>query len=372
MLSGGSPDPRLLPVAAISRAYRRALRHSAKTLLDYGDPQGDASLRAALASMLSAVRGLSVGADDVLVTRGSQMALDLTARALLSEGDVVAVEGLGYRPAWEALGQTGARLVALPVDEEGLSMDALTALAQRERVRAVYVTPHHQYPSMVTLSPARRLRLLELARAARFAVIEDDYDHEVHFEGRPVLPLASADRSGVVVYIGTLSKILAPGLRIGFVVAPRPLLSRLVAIRNFVDRQGDLAVERAVAELMEEGEVERHARRVRRIYEARRDALVDALQTELGTFTHVDLPSGGMALWVRVSPEIDLDAWTDRAKERGVVVHPGRYYAFDGRSRPYFRAGFALLDEDELRAAIRALRAALPRRSDKRSAGKLA
>lgn len=360
VLSGGTPDLRLLPTASISRAYRRAVRRSAKKLFDYGDPRGDERLRAALASMLASVRGLGATADELIVTRGSQMALDLTARALLSPGDVVAVEALGYGPAWEALGQTGARLVALPVDAEGLSVDALAALVRREPVRAVYVTPHHQYPSTVTLSPARRIELLELARTHRVAVIEDDYDHEFHYDGRPVLPLASADRAGVVVYVGTLSKILAPGLRIGFVVAPAPLAKRLAAIRTFVDRQGDLAVERAVAELLEDGEVLRHARRMRRVYQARRDALVDLFASELSSVTFVEAPSGGMAIWVRVDPSIDVDVWTSRARDRGVVVHSAKRYAFDGRSRPFFRAGFAALDENELRDAITRLRDALP------------
>ena len=226
-LSAGKPDVRLLPTDIIARAYRRAARTADKRLFDYGDPRGDEHLRLALAKMFSAVRGVVANPEEVLVTRGSQMALDVLSRALVSSEDVVAVEALGYRPAWEALGQTGARLVPVPVDEEGLSVDALEDLLEREPIRLLYLTPHHQYPSTVVLSPSRRLRLLELARIHRFAILEDDYDHEFHYDGRPVLPLASADRSGVVVYMGTLSKILAPGLRIGFVVAPVPLIERL-------------------------------------------------------------------------------------------------------------------------------------------------
>jgi len=131
-------------------------------------------------------------------------------------------------------------------------------------LRAVYVTPHHQYPTTVTLKAARRLALLDLARARRMAIIEDDYDHEFHYDGRPVLPLASADPSGLVVYIGTLSKILAPGLRVGYLVAPPPVLESVGAIRSLLDIQGDLATEAAVATLIEEGELERHVARVRR------------------------------------------------------------------------------------------------------------
>jgi GntR family transcriptional regulator/MocR family aminotransferase len=361
-LSAGAPDRRLAPVVALARAYRRALRgRGGAVLLDYGDPMGHPRLRAALGSMLAATRGVRARDGSLIVTRGSQHALDLVARTLLEPGDVVAVEALGYPPAWEALRAAGARLVPVPVDEGGMRVDALAQLAARERLRAVYVTPHHQYPTMVTLTAGRRLELLELARAQRIAVIEDDYDHEFHFAGRPVLPLAAADRAGVVVYIGTLSKILAPGLRIGYVVAPPPVIERVAAHRVYSDRQGDHAVECAVAELLEEGEVARHARRARRIYAARRDFMVERLRAQLGDALALSLPSGGMALWAQVAPAIDVDAWAARGHEHGVVVYPGRRFALDGRPRPAFRLCFAALDERELREAVRRLAAALPR-----------
>ena len=250
--------------------------------------------------MLAATRGLAAGPDDLLITRGSQMALELVARALVTPGDVVAVEAIGYVPARAAFALAGARLVPMPVDGQGLDVDALEALARRGPVRAVYLTPHHQYPTTVTLSPGRRLRLLEVARAHRIAVIEDDYDHEFHYDGRPVLPLASVDRAGVVVYVGTLSKILAPGLRIGYVVAPAPLLERLATLRAVLDTQGDPAIEDAVAELLEDGEVQRHVRRVRRIYRDRRDALADALRRDLAGHVSFDVPAGGVAFWARL------------------------------------------------------------------------
>jgi GntR family transcriptional regulator/MocR family aminotransferase len=223
-MSGGIPDVRLVPTAPLARAYRRALKRGGPSLLGYGDARGHARLRSALGDMLSALRGVAADSESLMVTRGSQLALDLVARTLLAPGDVVAVEALGYRPAWTALAAAGARLVPIAVDEHGIDVDALEALAARERLRAVYVTPHHQYPTTVMLDAGRRLRLLELARARRIAIIEDDYDFEFHYEGRPVLPLAAADQHAVVVYIGTLSKILAPSLRLGFVVAPPALI----------------------------------------------------------------------------------------------------------------------------------------------------
>jgi GntR family transcriptional regulator/MocR family aminotransferase len=359
---GGVPDRRLAPLAALGRAFRRALRgRRGAELLDYGDPRGLLRLRAALAAMLRSTRAVDAREDTLVVTRGSQQALDLIARALIVPGDVVAVEALGYRPAWEALRAAGARLHAIPVDDGGLRVESLATLAARERVRAVYLTPHHQYPTTATLTAGRRLALLELARARRIAVIEDDYDHEFHFEGRPILPLKSVDAAGVVVYLGTLSKILAPGLRIGYLVAPPALAERVVAHRAYSDRQGDHVIEHAVAELLEDGEVQRHARRARRIYAARRALLLERLRVELGAAVEVTPPLGGIALWARVQPELDADAWAERALAHGVEIYPARRYAFDGRARPFLRLGFAALDERELREAVRRLAAARPR-----------
>ncbi|MEW5848425.1 MAG: PLP-dependent aminotransferase family protein [Myxococcota bacterium] len=368
VMTGGVPDLRTVPVAELARAYRRVLRRHAREVLSYGDPRGIVRLRRALAEMVSSVRGLCATEESVVVTRGSQMALDAVARVLITPGDVVAVESFGYRPAWNALKHAGAELVPIPVDADGLRLDALRQLCTQRRVRAVYVTPHHQYPTTVVLSAGRRMELLTLAREKRIAIIEDDYDHEFHYDGRPVLPLASADVAGVVIYVGTLSKILAPGLRMGFVAAPTPLVERLAAVRTFIDRQGDQATESAVAELLEEGEVQRHARRVRRAYQSRRDALATALHRELGGVVEFQLPPGGMALWTRVNPDVDTDAWAERALGQGVAFFSGRRYAFDGRARPYVRLGFAALTENEIAEAVRRMRAALPTRAKSRSA----
>jgi GntR family transcriptional regulator/MocR family aminotransferase len=193
---------------------------------------------------------------------------------------------------------------------------------------------------------------LELARKHRFAIVEDDYDHEVHYRGRPILPLASADRAGVVVYLGTLSKVLAPGVRVGYVVAPRAVLERMTALRRMVDRQGDPAVERAVAELLEDGVVQRHARRMRRVYHARRDALLEAMHDRLGERLVAPVPDGGMALWARAAPGVDIDAWSQRAARAGVLFPTARSFALDRKPRPFARLPYAPLDERELREAV--------------------
>jgi GntR family transcriptional regulator / MocR family aminotransferase len=357
-LTNGAPDVRLVPVRPIGRAYRRVLALRGSEVLGYGDPEGHPALRSALASMLANMRGLSVTANDVLVTRGSQMALALVARALLRPGDVVAVEQFGYRPAWEAFRAAGATLIPVSIDREGIDVEALRELAERTVLRAVYLTPHHQYPTMVTLKAARRVALLQLARTARFAIIEDDYDHEFHYDGRPVLPLASADHAGLVIYLGTLSKIIAPGLRVGYVVAPPAVLRNAAAIRSLLDIQGDLATEAAVAMLIEDGELQRHVARVRRIYADRREILANSLRRTFGEEIEFTLPPGGMALWVRFLMSVNVDAWAGRSLQHGVSWFPGRRYAFDGQSKPFARLNFAALNERELPEAVKRMAAA--------------
>ncbi len=348
---GGLPDLRLVPTELLARAYRRALGHP--ELLGYGDPAGEPRLRTALARLLSEMRGLAATADRVMVTGGSQGALDLVARTLLRPGDRVAVEDPGYPAAWATLRAAGAELVPVPVDAAGLRVDALEPLLAQGPLRAVYLTPHHQFPTTVTMGAARRLRLLDLAARHRIALLEDDYDNEFHFEGRPVLPLAGEDPRGVVVYLGTLSKILAPGLRIGFVSGPPALVQALAARRAAADGQGDLILQRAVAELLEDGLLQRHARKMRRIYQARREVLAGALRRHLGGAVAFDLPAGGMSLWLTVDPALEVEAWAARAREVGVGLYTGRRFDFQGRPRPSLRLGFSTLDERELAEAVR-------------------
>ena len=209
------------------------------------------------------------------------------------------------------------------------------------------------------MKAARRLALVALARAKRMAIIEDDYDHEFHYDGRPVLPLASADDSGVVVYVGTLSKILAPGLRIGYIVAPVPVLESVGAIRSLLDIQGDLPTEAAIAALIEDGELQRHVARVRRIYAARREILASSLRRTFGDDITFALAAGGMALWVHFRMRVDTEAWARRSVEHGVFWYTGRRYAFDAKPKPYARFSFAWLNERELPEAVKRMGAAL-------------
>jgi GntR family transcriptional regulator/MocR family aminotransferase len=360
-LSTGVPDVRLAPRDALARAYRAVLRRSGGARLGYADPRGEPSLRHALGAMLSETRALATDADAVLVTNGSQHGIDLFARAVLKQGDRVAVEDPGYAPAWRAFRTVGAKVVPIPVDARGLDVEALRAEVRRG-LRAVYVTPAHQYPTMAVMAPERRAALLALAAEHRVAILEDDYDHELSFDGRPIAPLASADRAGVVVYVGSFSKLFAPGLRVGFVVPPRDLLPVLTALRFVHDRQGDHAREAALASLIEDGVIERHVRRVRRIYLARREALIDGLTRIFGASIAIERPPGGLALWPRfdLRPRA-LGRLLREALARGVSLDPGSSFTHDARFLPHLRVGFAAHDDRERERALTRLREAARR-----------
>jgi len=357
-MASGIPDPRLIPNAALARAYRRALS-SPRRAGAAEEPQGHRRLREALVRMLSGTRAVATSPERVLVARGSQMAIVLVAQALLAPGDAVAVEALGGHGAWEAFARAGARCLPVPVDEDGLRVEALEILLAQGPLRAVLVTPQRQYPTLAVLSAARRARLLELAEAHRFAVLEVDQDSEFQFDGRPQAPLAARDRAGVVVHVGTLSKVFSPDLRLAFVTGPAPLIQRMVEVRGALDRHGEQALEQAMAELMEEGELQRHLNRMVQAYRSRRDALCQALKSELGEEVVAEPPAGGVALWVRTGNGLDVDAWAARALEQGVAFRPGRLFAFDGRPVPALRMGFANYPEAEMEEAARRMRTAL-------------
>ncbi|MDI6835774.1 MAG: PLP-dependent aminotransferase family protein [Rhizobiaceae bacterium] len=358
----GAPDPKLVPNKALARAFRRALLSPAfRAGADYGDARGTLALREALAAYLASDRGVVADPARVLIARGSQMALFLAARAVIEPGQVIAVEEPGYPLAWEAFRAAGASVHGIPVDAGGLSVSALEAALRCDpRIRAVYVTPHHQYPTTITMGAARRLQLLELAQRHGITLIEDDYDHEYRFEGRPVLPLATRAPADLpLIYVGSLSKLLSPGIRLGYAVAPEPLLSRMATARAAIDRQGDAALESALAELIRDGELGRHARKARRIYRTRRDFLAGALSQELGTRVAFELPAGGLALWLR-SEDVKVDVWAEHAARAGLALLPGTRFALNGLPPQAFRLGFAALDEVQILRAVRILARSWP------------
>jgi GntR family transcriptional regulator / MocR family aminotransferase len=362
-LNDGIPDARLAPLDVIARAQRRALTALGRGGLGYADPAGDPVLREVLAHFVNQARGLSCKPEQVLITRGSQMALSLLALTLVQQGDVVAVESPGYVPGWRAFELAGAAIVHVPVDAHGLVVDALESRAKRlkGRLKAVYVTPHHQYPTTVPMSPERRMHLRALAARYGFTIIEDDYDYEYHFDGTPLLPIsATVESTKGSVYVASLSKLIAPAVRLGYIVADSALIARASAVREVLDRQGDIVLERAVAELIEDGELQRHARRARQIYRERRDAMLELLRRDPRLQSALDVrpPAGGLAFWLSASSAVDMRAWAAAAATRGVSFTPGSVHLAAGSVRA-FRAGFASFSPDELAMIVDVLGSSL-------------
>lgn len=304
--------------------------------------------------MLRGERGLSVEVENICITRGSQNGIFLAARTLLSPGDAVIVEALTYEPAVAAFAALGAKVVAVPLDEHGVDVEAVEKACRRHRVRAIFLTPHHQFPTTVALRPERRLRVLELARQFGFAVVEDDYDHEFHFESQPLLPMASY-APGRVIYIGSLSKLLLPALRIGYIAAPAPFIEAVAHGVSLIDGMGNTLTEDAVVDLVADGELRRHARRATQIYAQRRAAFGATLARLFGGVADVRTPDGGLAYWLRFPDPALLDRIEVNALAHGLVLAASASFVADAETPSGLRLGFASMTEREADTALVAL-----------------
>lgn len=359
-LADGVPDARLFPAQELSKAYHRALQRHGSNLLQSGAPMGHALLRKELASWLAQRRGLVVDPGQILITRGTRSSLSLLALSLLKEGEGVAVENPGNRAAWDTLRQAGkARLHSIPVDGEGLIVDALAAVCARERIRFLLVTPQRQFPTTVAMSPARRCALLAFARAERLAIVEDDYDSDYTYGDTPLLPLASQDEGGHVVHLASLSRLIAPGLGMAFMVGPGPLIERLAKFQRALDWQTDQAMEWAIADLIRDGEVDRHLRRARKVYQSRRNFLVDGLNHRFAGRLTTVLPPGGLAVWSTAQTRTDLEAWILAAKACGLILNTPSHFHLEA-GQPGTRIGFAQADLEQLGSALECLERSRP------------
>ncbi|MBL0912104.1 MAG: PLP-dependent aminotransferase family protein [Bacteroidia bacterium] len=353
----GLPDVRLAPLDALARAYKRIFQQKARwRMMSYGSERGEERLRTAIAAMLLHDRGLFTSDNGICITRGSQMALYLTAQTLVEPGDTVLIETPGYPPAREAFRKAGAQIIPVPVDAGGLRTDLLEEICRKQRVKAIYVTPHHQFPTTVSMKADRRLELIALSNRYGFAIVEDDYDHEFHFGMRSILPLASDEQAANIIYIGSLSKLLAPSVRVGYVIASPAFIQSLASLRILIDRQGDPVLENAVAELMEEGEISRHARRALAVYRERREHMEQCLQKELKDKVYFSRPEGGLAYWVQFRKQQDMDLLLRKANSRGLGIMPAEPCSFNGTRLNALRLGYASLTPEEAARGIQIIR----------------
>lgn len=358
----GLPDTRLIPFETLSKAFRHALIAPVRSnKFGYGDPKGMLSLRLAIIAMLNMERGLNVGIDNICIARGSQMGIFLAARVLTKPGDYVVVESLSYPPAREAFRSCGANIQTVGLDDHGIIVDELESLCKKHRIRAVYVTPHHQFPTTVTMAAERRLKLLMLAEQYNFIIVEDDYDHEFHFSNHPVFPLASTNNNGRVVYVGSLSKVLAPGLRVGYLVASQNFINQCAAEVMLIDRQGNSVTELAVAELLITGEIKRHIRRTYKTYNERRNALMDLIRHELADHVSFDAPNGGLAIWLTLNNSLNVETIVKNALQAQVRILPGSLFSTDNKHVNAIRLGFGSLNAVELAIGIQRLKQVIKR-----------
>jgi GntR family transcriptional regulator/MocR family aminotransferase len=326
-------------------------------LLDYGDPLGFMPLREAIATYLREARAVRCEAGQVMVVSGSQHGLDLATRLLLDPGDRVWLEDPGYLGARGALMAAGARLVPVPVDGEGLEVARGIRVAPDARL--AYVTPSHQYPLGVTMSLARRLALLEWARARRAWIVEDDYDSEYRYTGRPLASLQGLDRHGRVIYVGTFSKVLFPALRLGYVVVPPALVDAFAAARGLVDRHPPSVTQAVLAEFIAEGSFARHVRRMRMRYAEQQAALVEAARHKLDGVLEVSPAEAGMHLVGWLPSGADDRAASGTAQQVGVEAPALSTFRLRRSGRCGLLLGYAAWAPSELRAAVDTLAAAL-------------
>jgi GntR family transcriptional regulator/MocR family aminotransferase len=345
-LAGAGPDLDRFPFALWRRLLMRQLRDAPERATPVERPAGEEQLRHEIAAYLGRSRGVQCVPAQVIVASGSQQALDLCLRILLDPGETIAMEDPGYPGIRDLAAAHGARILAVRVDGEGVRVEAL-----RDDARLVHVTPSHQFPSGVSMSLRRRLDLLDWARRRGSIILEDDYDSEYRYSGPPLPALQGLKDGAPVIYIGTFSTVMFPGLRIGYLVVPRSLIAPFTRAKHLTDRYTPTLEQQALAEFMRDGHLERHIRRMRRVYKRRRDVLMQALERHFGRQVTVPGDAAGMHTLVRFAAR-DVARRAERAGVRLSSADP--YYA-SGKSPREFIISFSATGERALAEGIRRL-----------------
>ena len=349
----GVPALELFPYKLWAQLVARRARRSLPDVSLYQEPAGYRPLREAIAAHLGVARGVRCQPEQVIMVTGSQGALDLSARLLLNPGDFAWIEDPGYFGARYALQNSGAQLAPIPVKEDGLDV----AFGQRycPQARLASVTPSHQFPIGVTMSLAQRLALLEWANQSEAWILEDDYDSEFRFGGRPLEALQGLDRNNRVIYIGTFSKVLFPALRLGYLVVPPKLVEPFIAMRRFTDTHLPVLEQMALADFIMEGHFVRHIRRMRTLYASRRDTLVAAIKSELGDWLEVQPPEAGIHLTGWLPPGVDDQTVVQKTAAQGIDLLPISRLSLNPLARGGLVISYAAISEEEIWIGIRRL-----------------
>jgi GntR family transcriptional regulator/MocR family aminotransferase len=345
------------PIGLWSKLVARHSRRPPRGIMAYGDAMGYLPFREAIAEYLGAVRGVRCQPTQILVTTGSQQALQISAQVLLDPKDRVCMEEPGYPGARQAFMTAGARLIPVPVDDEGINVADL--IRRGREARAVYVTPSHQYPMGMTMSATRRMLLLNWAMRSGAWIIEDDYDSEYRFGSRPISSLQGLDTDGRVIYVGTFSKVLFPALRLGYVVVPKDLVPAFSAARDAADVFSSTLYQAVLTDFIREGHFARHIRRMRMLYMDRRTALVNAIQIQMGGMLNVIGAEAGMHL-VALLPRGTNDVVVSRkAAQRGISAMPLSVCYSRPPSRGGLMLGYGGVNARQIHDGIRELRMSL-------------
>jgi GntR family transcriptional regulator/MocR family aminotransferase len=331
----GQPDVKLTPVTDITRECRRLLQQYSNTqLYQHHTERGNEKLLTAINAVLNNDRGLAMTVANICVTHGHQEAIYLTARTLLQPGDHVAVEYPGYQPAWHAFTMAGAQLHHVPVDASGISIEHLEELCKKQTLKALYITPHHQYPTTVTLTAERRKQLLALSETYHFMIIEDDYDHEYHFSKERILPVAGMQGGYYVIYIGSISAV-------SFVCGPVAFIHSLAAFYSLIHQSHNNILELAVANLLDSGDIRKHQFLTRNIYQQKMQLAASSLD--------ITPPAGGLALWLELTYVSSPAEVLKKLQTAGInIVDPARYYEPSYNGIMGIRVGYASLEETEI------------------------
>jgi GntR family transcriptional regulator/MocR family aminotransferase len=351
-------NPGCCSVDAITiESWRRVGSKQMKTFervnLHYADPIGELSLRIEVAQYLRAARAVRCEPEQIIIVSGAQQALDLSLRVLVNPGDSVWIEDPGYLGARAALHAVGANLIPVPVDENGLVVSA--GILAEANARAAYITPSHQYPTGAVMSMRRRLEVLAWARDHDAWIIEDDYDSEFRYVGRPLAALQGIDDDSRVIYVGTLSKMLFPGVRIGFAVVPKDLIDVFTGAKFVTDRQPPSLQQAMVADFMRSGYLTGHIRRMRLQYREARDVVVKAITQHMGDLVEVEVPDCGIQLIVRFKKDISDVEVANNARAKGIVVKPVSSLCLNQPARQGLLLGYSGFDLRKLRSASRQL-----------------
>lgn len=359
-LRPATPDPRLFPLVPWRQCVTSALQVAPP---GYGDPAGLPDLRRALARWVGRSRSVEASPDQVIVTSGTQQAIDLVMRLLVGPGDLVAVENPGYAPVRRLCTVTGGRVAPVAVDAEGIVVDEIPP-----RAKVVFTTPSHQSPTGATMSLSRRRALLTFAERHGVAIIEDDYDSEYRYDDRPLEPLQALDRSGRVIYLGTFSKTLSPSLRLGFAVFPESLVSISVAMRELLDWQPPVVNQQAMVRFIADGHLERHLRRCRKIYRPRHRLVTEFVKQQVaaGHLRAVAENHAGLHVTAHLPEGADEPAFRSRALAAGVALGDYRDYWDDkATAEPGMLIGFGSIATGDLPQALETLAGVLAgRRTD--------